>query len=66
MLLLIEYKLLRKDGTTFPGAVQSAPMIQDEKPVGLKEKVLDLSEIKHLETQLLKAQKMEAVVRYRS
>ncbi|MEW5910843.1 MAG: PAS domain S-box protein, partial [Thermodesulfobacteriota bacterium] len=58
---LIEYKMIRKDGSTFPGAVQSASMIQDGKPSGLRGAVLDLSEMKHLEAQLIQAQKMEAI-----
>jgi PAS domain S-box-containing protein len=58
---LIEYKLLRKDQTVFPGAVQSARMVLNGKPAGLRGVVLDLSQIKSLEAQLFQAQKMEAI-----
>jgi len=56
-----EYELLRKDGSRFPGAIQSARFLVDGIPAGLRGVVLDLTEIKSLESQLFQAQKMEAI-----
>ncbi|MBC8393372.1 MAG: PAS domain S-box protein [Deltaproteobacteria bacterium] len=58
---LSEYQALRKDGTTFPAMFHSTPMIRDGNPVGLRGFIIDISEKKRLEAQLLQSQKMEAI-----
>jgi len=58
---LTEYRALRKDGTTFPAMFHSAPIIRDGNPVGLRGFIIDISEKKRLENQLLQSQKMEAI-----
>jgi PAS domain S-box-containing protein len=50
-----EYTLLRKDGTTFPALVYSNPIIRSGKPVGIRGVLIDISEIKKTETELIKA-----------
>ncbi len=63
-----EYTALRKDGSTFPCLLFSALRFHDEKPVGLRGIIIDISEKKNaeedkrkLEEQLQQAQKMEAI-----
>ena len=56
-----EYKALRKDGTTFPIAIHSSPIVEDDRVVGLRGIIIDLSEQRALESRLQQAQKMEAI-----
>ena len=58
---LNEYKVLRKDGTTFPAIMHSTAKFLDGKPVGLRGIVIDITETKKLESQLRQAHKMEAI-----
>ena len=58
---LSEYQALRKDGSTFPVILRSAPIIRDGKPTGLRGIIIDISEKKRLEAQLQQAQKMESI-----
>ncbi len=58
---LSEYTGQRKNGTTFPIMLLSAPIVRDETPVGLRGFIIDLTEKKQLEHKLLHAQKMEAI-----
>ncbi len=58
-----EYTGLRKDGSTFPVIVYTRPIISDGRPVGLRGILVDDSERKELEAQLLHSQKMEAMGR---
>jgi PAS domain S-box-containing protein len=58
---LREYLAKKKDGTMFPALVRSTGVFKDGKPVGLRGFLLDISEKKALEDQLLRAQKLEAV-----
>ena len=39
-----EYLALRKDGTTFHALINSAPMVRDGKPAGLRSIVVDISD----------------------
>ena len=39
-----EYTALRKDGSTFPVLIYSSPIIRDNKPVGLRGIVIDMTE----------------------
>ena len=52
-----EYILLRKDGSTFTGAVYASPIIQEDKIAGIRGAVIDITE--HSQTQMLQ----EAVYR---
>ena len=58
---LSEYRVLRKDGTTFPAIMHSAAKFLDGMPVGLRGIVIDITETKKLESQLHQARKMEAI-----
>jgi PAS domain S-box-containing protein len=58
---LNEYNALRKDGSTFPVIMHSAAKYHDGKPSGIRGIVIDITEKKKLESQLLQAHKMEAI-----
>ncbi|MBA4349278.1 MAG: hypothetical protein C0415_04725 [Thermodesulfovibrio sp.] len=53
----------RKDGTSFPVAYTSTPIIEDDRIVGAVVTFTDITERKNLEQQFRQAQKMEAVGR---
>ena len=57
----VEYTALKKDGSTFPIAIHSNPIIRDNSAVGLRGILIDLTEQKKLESQLRQGQKMEAI-----
>jgi len=63
-----EYTALRKDGTTFPVMIHSAPIFQDGKPDGFRGFIIDISDRKKaeeerrkLEIQFQRAQRFEAL-----
>ncbi len=56
-----EYKGLRKDGTSFPISVISNTIILNDKVVGLRGIVTDLSERKRLEQELQNTQKLQSI-----
>jgi PAS domain S-box-containing protein len=63
-----EYTALRKDGSTFPVMIHSAPIFKEGKPVGLRGFIVDISERKKaeeerrkLEVQFQQAQRFEAL-----
>jgi PAS domain S-box-containing protein len=56
-----EYVVLRKDGSTFPALVHSSPIIQSGKPVGLRGIVMDITERKRAEEELVKAQRLATI-----
>ncbi len=58
---LREYRARKHDGTTFPALVHSTRILKNGKPVGTRGFVVDISEKKAMEEQLLRAQKMEAI-----
>ena len=58
---LQEYTLLRKDGSTFPGIFHSSLILGDDKPIGLRGFIIDVTEKKRLEEQLQQSHKMEAI-----
>lgn len=47
-----EYRILRGDGTTFPGLIFSVPVIQGRTPAGLRGMIVDISERKQMEEAL--------------
>ena len=63
-----EYTALRKDGSTFPVMVHSAPIFKEGKPVGLRGFIIDITDRKNaeeerrkLEVQFQQAQRFEAL-----
>ncbi len=63
-----EYAALRKDGSTFPVMIHSAPVFKEGKPVGLRGFIIDISDRKKaeeerrkLEIQFQQAQRFEAL-----
>jgi two-component system cell cycle sensor histidine kinase/response regulator CckA len=63
-----EYTALRKDGSTFPVIIHSAPIFKEGKPVGLRGFIIDNTERKKaeeerrkLEVQFHQAQRFEAL-----
>jgi len=47
-----EYTALRKDGSTFPVIIHTNPVMRDNKPIGLRGIVIDLTEQKKMEADL--------------
>ena len=47
-----EYTALRKDGTTFPALIQSSPIVQSRKPVGLRGIVTDITDRRRMEEEV--------------
>ncbi len=60
-LALREYLARKKNGMTFPALVRSTGIFKDGQPVGIRGFLIDISEKKALEDQLLQAQKLEAI-----
>ncbi|MCD4774435.1 MAG: PAS domain S-box protein [Candidatus Aegiribacteria sp.] len=65
-----EYTALRKDESTFPIVIYSSAILKDNKPVGLRGIIVDITELKHaeeekarIEDQYRQSQKMESVGR---
>jgi len=63
-----EYTALRKDGSTFPVMIHSAPIFKEGKPVGLRGFMVDITDRKKaeeerrkLEVQFQQAQRFEAL-----
>jgi len=63
-----EYTALRKDGSTFPVMVHSAPVYKEGRPVGLRGFIIDITarkkaeeEHRKLEVQFQQAQRFEAL-----
>ena len=56
-----EYTAVKKDGTTFPVAVYSSVFFNDGKPAGFRGILVDLTEHKQMEAELLKSQKLESL-----
>ncbi len=50
-----EYTMIRKDGSTFNILVYSNPIFKDSKPVGLRGIIVDISELKQTEQELINA-----------
>ncbi len=50
-----EFTMVRKDGSTFNVLVYSNPILKDNKPVGMRGIIVDISKIKKTEQELIKA-----------
>jgi len=64
----IEYTIKRKDGTTFPVIIHQAPITKDDRVVGSRGIIIDISNLRkaeqekrNLEQKLVRSEKMEAV-----
>jgi len=60
---VVEYIARRRDGSTFPVHINSSVILKNAKPVGIRGVLVDITEEKQLQAQLLQAQKMEAIGR---
>jgi PAS domain S-box-containing protein len=58
---LSEYLVRKKDGTPFPVLIHTARILKDGILAGSRGFVIDISEKKAMEEQLLRSQKMEAI-----
>jgi PAS domain S-box-containing protein len=56
-----EYTALRKDGTTFPATVHSIPVMREGRLAGLRGILIDITDRKRLETEVLRSQKLESI-----
>jgi two-component system cell cycle sensor histidine kinase/response regulator CckA len=56
-----EYNFVRKDGSTLPVVAYVSPIIQDGKAVGLRGLLLDITDRKKSETELLNIQRLESI-----
>lgn len=57
----LEFTALRKNGSTFPILIYANPIFKNDKPVGIRGIVIDITARRKLEEQLRQSQKMEAV-----
>ena len=53
---LTEYSMIRKDGSTFPALIYSNPIIKDNKPVGLRGIIVDITDRKQTEELIKKSE----------
>jgi len=51
-----EYTLIKKDGSTFPVLIYSNPIMKDNKPVGLRGIIIDMTERKLAENKIKESQ----------
>ncbi len=58
-----EYTAKRRDGTTFPILIYSAPVTKSGEVVGIRGIVIDISERKRLQEEFIMREKMESVSR---
>ena len=56
-----EYAVLRKDGTTFPAVVYASRVMRENRTVGLRGIVIDITERKRMETELVKSQRLATI-----
>ncbi|MFC1718486.1 PAS domain S-box protein [Candidatus Poribacteria bacterium] len=57
----VEYTALKKDGSTYPIIVYASLTSHDSIPVGLRGIVVDITERKKMEEELLKMEKLESI-----
>ena len=57
----VEYTAIKKDGLTSPIMTYTSPIIKDRKIIGLRGIIVDISEQKKMEEELLKVRKLESV-----
>ena len=59
----LEYKGLRRDGTSFPMLLHMEPIVSEGSVTGFRGIIVDMTERKALEEQYLQAQKVESIGR---
>ena len=52
----LEINVKRKDGTTFPALSFSSPILHENKTIGLRGIIVDISKLKQIETELLESE----------
>ena len=57
----VEYTAMKKDGLTCPIMTYTSPIIKDDEIAGLRGIVVDISERKQMEEEILKVRKLESV-----
>jgi two-component system cell cycle sensor histidine kinase/response regulator CckA len=57
----VEYTAVKKDGAIFPVLIYSTPVTREGQTVGLSGIIIDMTDRKHLEAQLIQSQKMESI-----
>ena len=61
LLGLNEYYAKKRNGSIFPALIHTTAIYKDGRPAGLRGFLIDITEKKNLEDQLVRAQKLEAV-----
>jgi two-component system cell cycle sensor histidine kinase/response regulator CckA len=61
MLSGVEYTAVKNDGATIPVLIYSTPITREGRTAGLRGILIDMTDRKNLEAQLIQAQKMESV-----
>jgi len=56
-----EYAARRKDGSKFPMVVYTSPVMEGDRPTGLRAIVIDITERKQLEEELQRVQRLESL-----
>lgn len=56
-----EYQCLKKDGSSFQALFHVSPIVKNGKPCGLRGIIVDLTEQKRAEAEILKLRKLESV-----
>lgn len=56
-----EYRAIKKDGTIFPVLFHASPIIENEKVIGLRGVIIDITNTKLMERRLVESQKMESI-----
>ncbi|MBI5583623.1 MAG: PAS domain S-box protein [Deltaproteobacteria bacterium] len=57
-----EYEILKKDGTRFQGLIASAPIIRDNRPVGLRGVITDITGLRQSEKKLQESRELYQTV----
>ena len=56
-----EFTVVRKDGSTFPAIIVTSLIVENERPIGLRGVVIDITERKKLEKQLQDQERLAAI-----
>lgn len=57
----LEYRMLKKDGTEFPVLWNSTPIMTEKNITGFRGTIMDLTSLKKLQDDALKAKKLESI-----
>jgi PAS domain S-box-containing protein len=56
-----ELMAIRKDGTQFPVIIYASPILREDRVVGMRGTLIDITERKRMEEELLRVQKLESL-----